>query len=99
MRLPWSCDFTLAKKGALPTFIDGSSLTSANLYSENIAKTLIVVLVVSFAATTLDSATRIQRYIITEFGRLVGVNILKNKLVSTLFLLLYRLPPCNKRST
>ena len=84
--LPWSCDFTLAKKGALPTFIDGSAALLQQIYiSENIAKTLIVVLVVSFAATTLDSATRIQRYIITEFGEAAGINILKNKLVSTFF--------------
>ena len=48
------------------------------------SETLIVVLVVSFAATTLDSATRIQRYIITEFGSATKINFLKNKYTSTI---------------
>ena len=34
----------------------------------NLAKTLMAVLVISFAATTLDTATRIQRFIISEIG-------------------------------
>mgnify|MGYP001380235856 FL=1 len=45
---------------------------------------LIVVLVVSFAATTLDSATRIQRYIIVEFGDASKLFFLKNKIIATL---------------
>jgi carbon starvation protein len=34
----------------------------------NIAVTLMAVFLVSFAATTLDSATRIQRYVVSELG-------------------------------
>ena len=84
--LPWTCNFTNAKSGALSIFIEGSAgLLQQIGFSESIAITLIVVLVVSFAATTLDSATRIQRYIITEFGSATKVKILENKYIATLF--------------
>ena len=83
--LPWSCDFAAAKKGALPTFIGGSaSLLEQIHFKAGLAQTLIVVLVVSFAATTLDSATRIQRYIITEFGSATKIKFLENKYFATL---------------
>lgn len=36
-------------------------------------KAIVAVLVISFGATTLDSATRIQRYIIQELGTTLGV--------------------------
>tara|TARA_Y100001968_G_scaffold328203_1_gene374910 strand:- start:98 stop:1747 length:1650 start_codon:yes stop_codon:yes gene_type:complete len=81
--LPWSCGF----KGANPldTFVLGSSgLLQQIGISESISITLIVVLIVSFAATTLDSATRIQRYIITEFGSATKIKLLKNKYLATL---------------
>ena len=81
--LPWSCGF----KGVNPldTFILGSSgLLQQIGLSESISVTLIVVLVVSFAATTLDSATRIQRYIITEFGSTTKIKYLENKYLATL---------------
>lgn len=82
---PWSCNFALAKQGALPNFINGSSALLEKIgFSVNVAQTLIVVLVVSFAATTLDSATRIQRYIITEFGEAMNFNFIKNKFIATL---------------
>ena len=83
--LPWACDFATAKKGALSTFVDGSaSLLNQISFHSSLAQTLIVVLVVSFAATTLDSATRIQRYIITEFGSATKIKLLENKYIATL---------------
>ena len=82
--LPWMCDFSAAQKGALSTFIGGSSSLLEQLwFNSSLAQTLIVVLVVSFAATTLDSATRIQRYIITEFGDAAKIELLKNKYFAT----------------
>tara|TARA_Y100001936_G_scaffold142008_1_gene138519 strand:+ start:3354 stop:5003 length:1650 start_codon:yes stop_codon:yes gene_type:complete len=83
--LPWACDFSNAKSGALSVFIGGSSgLLQQIGLSESLSTTLIVVLVVSFAATTLDSATRIQRYIICEFGNAANLNLFKNKYIATL---------------
>ena len=83
--LPWECDFNSAKSNALNVFIEGSSgLLQQIGLSGAISTTLIVVLVVSFAATTLDSATRIQRYIIVEFGDASKLFFLKNKILATL---------------
>ena len=83
--LPWACDFTNAKQGALINFIDGSAALLQQIgFEKGLSETLIVVLVVSFAATTLDSATRIQRYIITEFGSATQFKFLENKYLATL---------------
>lgn len=85
MCLPWECDFNSAKSNALNVFIEGSSALLQQIgLPGGISTTLIVVLVVSFAATTLDSATRIQRYIIVEFGDASKLFFLKNKIIATL---------------
>ena len=83
--LPWLCDFNTAKAGALNVFVAGSGgLLQQIGLSNEISTTLVVVLVVSFAATTLDSATRIQRYIIAEFGSATKLKIFENKYFATL---------------
>lgn len=41
------------------------------------------VLIASFAGTTLDTATRIQRYIISEFGVSSGIRPLENRYIAT----------------
>ena len=46
---------------------------------------IIGVLIASFAGTTLDTATRIQRYIITEISLEYNVKALKNRYISTFF--------------
>ncbi len=66
-----------AKLGA---FINGSSnmMTSFGLPLE-VGKTLMGVFIVSFAATTLDSATRIQRYIIAETATMCKMPLFAHK--------------------
>lgn len=49
-----------------------------------LAQTLMAVLVISFAATSLDTATRIERLIVAEIGEAVGVKALSNPIVATL---------------
>src|SRR5690606_17677192 len=39
----------------------------------------VAVMVISFAATTLDTAVRIQRYILAELGELYGLGWLTNR--------------------
>ncbi len=41
------------------------------------------VFIASFAATTLDSATRLQRYVVAELGASCGMNLLTNRYVAT----------------
>lgn len=45
---------------------------------------IIAVLVGSFAATTLDSATRLQRYVIQELGQTIYIPPLTNRYVATI---------------
>ena len=66
-----------AKIGA---FINGSSnmMTSFGL-PITVGKTMMGVFIVSFAATTLDSATRIQRYIIAETATMCKMPLFAHK--------------------
>ncbi len=50
-----------------------------------VAQTLMGVFIVSFAATSLDSATRIQRYIVSELADIFKIPILKKKHPATMF--------------
>jgi len=52
--------------------------------SSSLAKTLMAVLVISFAATTLDTATRIQRFIVSELGGSIGLGLFKNPFLATI---------------
>ncbi len=63
----WSAANGLGAK--VSAFVDGGvTFVSAIGIPSDIAAGILAVLVVSFAATTLDSATRIQRYIIAELA-------------------------------
>ncbi|HJL27828.1 MAG TPA: carbon starvation CstA family protein, partial [Polyangiaceae bacterium LLY-WYZ-15_(1-7)] len=60
----------------------GAFLEALGLPTE-LARTLMAVLVISFAATTLDTATRIQRFIVAELGQATGARPLENPFVGT----------------
>jgi len=63
----WSAAQGLGPK--LKAFVEGSATFVAALgIPLGLAKAVIAVVVVSFAATTLDSATRIQRYVVNELS-------------------------------
>ena len=64
--------------------LGGGALLESLGISRELAKTLMAVLVIAFAATTLDTATRIQRFIITEFGIVLRVKSLTNRYVATI---------------
>jgi len=68
----------------MSAFIDGSArfVTSLGIPREA-AATLISVVVVSFALTTLDSATRLLRYNLEEIGESVGLRPLSNRYLSS----------------
>ena len=52
--------------------------------SHNIAVIIMGVFVASFAGTTLDTATRIQRYVISELASDLKINIFRNRYLATL---------------
>ncbi len=63
----WSAASGLAAK--LQAFVSGSAnMISALGIPESITIAIMGVFIVSFAATTMDSATRIQRYVVTELA-------------------------------
>ncbi|MEC9377015.1 MAG: carbon starvation protein A [Candidatus Neomarinimicrobiota bacterium] len=65
--------------------LGGGALIESLGISSNLSKTIMAVLVISFAATTLDTATRIQRFILMEIGDSIKIEPLKNRYVATLF--------------
>jgi carbon starvation protein len=76
-----------AAKGLGPkvmSFIRGASNMMARLgLPPVLCLTIMGVFVASFAGTTLDTATRLQRYITTEFASSVGAPVLANRYVAT----------------
>ncbi|MBU3023916.1 carbon starvation protein A [Aestuariibacter sp. A3R04] len=72
--------------GSVAAFITGG----ANLIQQgwglpvDFSSTILAVMVVLFAGTTMDSGVRLQRYIIQEWGEIYHLNILKNGIVATL---------------
>ncbi|PAY19467.1 carbon starvation protein A [Rhodopirellula sp. SM50] len=72
----------LAKK--LRAFVDGgANFLSALGLPLRMAIAIMAVLVACFAATTLDTATRLQRYVISELALSAGAKPLANKYVAT----------------
>ena len=66
----------------------GGALIKSLGIPQSFANTLMAVLVISFAATTLDTAMRIQRFILNEFGKAANIKILSNKYLGTLIAVL-----------
>lgn len=71
-----------ANKAAAFVLGGGAFLEAVGLPAE-LARTLMAVLVISFAATTLDTATRIQRFILAEIGQATKVRMLENPYIAT----------------
>ena len=73
-----------AASGGIANFVEGAShFLSALSIPEILGTTLISVMVISFAATSLDTATRIQRLILGELGNAYKINVLKNRYVGS----------------
>jgi len=70
---------------AVRALVDGSANMIATLgISKHIAVVIMGVFVASFAGTTLDTATRIQRYVIAELFGGLNLKALTNRYVATL---------------
>jgi len=69
----------------ISAFVTGSVNMLASLHiPRELSATLLGVFLVSFAATTLDSATRIQRYVIAELSKDTRLNFLSYRHPATL---------------
>jgi carbon starvation protein len=78
----WAAAAGLGSKVA--AFVDGSANMIATLgISKKFALVIMGVFVASFAGTTLDTATRIQRYVISELFGGLNLKALTNRYVAT----------------
>jgi len=69
----------------LKAFVDGAAhMLEAMSVPWKVALAIMAVFVTSFAATTLDTATRLQRYVIGEFGKAARLKALENRHVAAL---------------
>lgn len=77
--------FSEAGAVGLNIFVEGAAqLATALLIPLEAAKTIIAVIVISFAATTLDTSVRLMRYIINELGEEYKIKPLTKVHTSTL---------------
>ena len=72
-----------ANKAAAFVLGGGAFLEAVGLSAE-LSRTLMAVLVIAFAATSLDTAVRIQRFILAELGTAMRIKPLTNPYIATL---------------
>ncbi|WP_044748752.1 carbon starvation protein A [Bacillus alveayuensis] len=76
--------FQAASQGGLTNFINGAAQLATGVWIPvDIARTIISVIVVSFAATSLDTSFRLMRYIISEIGAEYNIKPLTKAHVAT----------------
>ena len=67
------------KVSPVPAVVEGGSALISSLgVGPELAETLIATFIVLFAATTMDTSVRIQRYIINELAQIYSISALKN---------------------
>lgn len=68
----------------ISAFVLGSAEFLSGLgIPRDLAETVIAVMIISFAATSLDTACRIQRYIIGEVGEATKISYLQNRFIGS----------------
>ncbi len=72
--------FAAAAEGGIGAFVEGAStFVSALWIPSSAAQVLVAVMVISFAATSLDTGVRIQRYILSELGEIYGIKFIQQR--------------------
>ena len=78
--------FAQASAGGTTAFVNGVGVLAEGVgIPHAIAVIFAAVVVISFAATTMDTGVRLQRYILEELGSQYDLKPLKNGLIATLF--------------
>ena len=83
----WDAIYTGFSSGPGQTgFIEGGArlISEGWGFSESFSETMLAVMVVLFAGTTMDAGLRLQRYIVQEWGNIYDIQPLKNNYISTL---------------
>jgi len=81
----WEEMYSEFGNGGLEAFVQGGSLIVSNGVgiSREFAATLLTVMAVLFAGTTMDAGVRLQRYILQEWGAIYRIPVLQNGYVAT----------------
>ncbi len=82
----WHEIYTKFGAGGITAFVEGgASIVSNGLgFSHEFAATLLAVMAILFAGTTMDTGVRLQRYIVQEWGNIYHIPALTNNVVATL---------------
>ena len=81
----WEAMYSEFGNGGMTAFVQGGArIVSAGVgISEEFAATLLAVMAVLFAGTTMDAGVRLQRYIVQEWGTIYNIPILQNGYLAT----------------
>ena len=81
----WRAMYAEFGNGGMAAFVQGGSrvVASGVGISEQFAATLLTVMAVLFAGTTMDAGVRLQRYIVQEWGAIYNIPVLQNGYVAT----------------
>jgi len=83
----WEAMYSSFGAGSLTAFVQGGGAILAGGFGlpEDLGATLLAVMAILFAATTMDTGLRLQRYVIQEAAEVAGLKV--NVVFSTLFAL------------
>ena len=81
----WRLMYSEFGNGGLTAFVQGGAVIVSNGVgiSREFAATLLTVMAVLFAGTTMDAGVRLQRYIIQEAGAIYRIPVLQNGYIAT----------------
>ena len=81
----WETMYSEFGNGGMAAFVTGGSrIVAAGVgISTEFAATLLTVMAVLFAGTTMDAGVRLQRYIVQEWGTIYNIPVLQNGYVAT----------------
>jgi carbon starvation protein len=81
----WQAMYTSFGQGGVRAFVQGGGTILASLgLPVAFGQTLLTVMAVLFAGTTMDAGVRLQRYIVQEWGVIYRIQALQNGYVATL---------------
>lgn len=82
----WEAFYSSFAAGGVPAFVQGGAIIANQGLGLPIAfaQTFLAVMAILFAATTMDTGVRLQRFIVQEWGNIYDLPVLTNRYVATL---------------
>ena len=84
-RAEWDTMYAAFGDGGMNAFVQGGAtiVAAGSGFSAEFAATLLTVMAVLFAGTTMDASVRLQRYIVQEWGSIYKIPVLQNGYFAT----------------